>query len=131
MSDLSADATQPAQTPAKVLEYRRVEPVVRQISERTRRNLIGGLTAVFLFFVFLTAMTSQWSYPHDQQVQNTERWMANELERRIYERAYRKGLASGTPPPLAVPVIVRPWASVLMTIGDGALLLFPRGNQLR
>jgi hypothetical protein len=123
MSEISADAPHPAPPPPAVLEYRRVEPLFRHVSDRARRNLIGGLSTVALFFAFLIGMTCQWNFPHDQQARNVDRWLENELERRIYERDYRKGMASGTPPAVAMPVVVRPWASALMTVTDAALLM--------
>ena len=58
-----------------------------------------------------------------RSARNVDRWLENELERRIYERDYRKGMASGTPPAVVMPVVVHRWASVLMTANDAALLL--------
>jgi hypothetical protein len=124
MSDLGTPAPQSAPPPATVLEYRRVEPIVRHVSDRARRNLIGGLSTVALFFAFLIGMTCQWNFPQDQHARNVDRWLENELERRIYERDFRKGMASGAPPAVVMPVVVHRWASVLMTVNDAALLLF-------
>jgi hypothetical protein len=123
MSDLSANDPQSVPPPPAVLEYRRVEPVIRHLSDRTRRNIIGGSITVMLLIAFLAAMICQWNYPSDERARNTNRWFENELERRIYERDHRKGIASGNPPAAASTVNVHAWASVAMTVVDAALLL--------
>jgi hypothetical protein len=124
MSDAGADlppSTPAPPVPAAVLEYRRVEPIAREVSDRARRNAIGGF-ATFVLFIAFIAMLCQWSYPQEQHTHDLNQWCAGEPQRRFYERDVRKGIASGPPPAAPTPVVVHPWASALMTAGDAILL---------
>src|SRR5690349_11509121 len=123
MPDISGPSPQSPPPPAAVLEYRRVEPIARQVSDRERRNTIGGIASFFLFIAFLAAMLSQWGYPQLQHERDLDRWLDVEIQRRLYEINLRKGMPSGAPPAAPTPVIVHPWASALMTAGDAIFLL--------
>lgn len=113
--------TSPAPT---VLEYRRVQPVIRQENDRAIRNAIGMFGVFFLFVVVFAAMLWQSSYPQDQHARDVDRWLDVEIQRRLFEINLRKGLASGTKPASPTPVHVHRSASALMTLADAVLVFF-------